>query len=59
MLFDEKMGGTMHLALGAGYPESGSKAVSSLHWDMLKEMRDGGKVYADGELFYENGLFVI
>jgi aminopeptidase len=59
MLFDEKIGGTMHLALGAGYPESGSKSVSAIHWDILKDMKDGGKVYADGELFYENGTFLI
>ncbi|MHC1604638.1 MAG: aminopeptidase [Candidatus Methanofastidiosia archaeon] len=59
MLFDEKMGGTMHLALGAGYPETGSKNVSSIHWDMLKDMKDGGKIYADGELFYENGSFLL
>jgi aminopeptidase len=59
MLFDEKIGGTMHLALGAGYPESGSTNVSAIHWDILKDMKDGGRVYADGELFYENGKFLI
>jgi aminopeptidase len=59
MLFDEKMGGTIHMALGAGYPETGSKNKSAIHWDMLCDMRDGGKIFADGELFYESGKFVI
>ncbi|MEA1994404.1 MAG: aminopeptidase [Euryarchaeota archaeon] len=59
MLFDEKMGGTMHLALGRSIPESGGKNQSSIHWDLLKDMKKGGKIYADGELFYENGKFLI
>lgn len=58
MLFDEKIGGTIHLAVGYGIPESGSKSTSSLHWDMLCDMRDGGEIYADGELFYKNGKFI-
>ncbi|MFH1940719.1 MAG: aminopeptidase [bacterium] len=58
MLFDEKMGGTVHLAMGRGYPESGSKNVSAVHWDMLKNMRDDGKIFADGKLIYENGSFL-
>jgi aminopeptidase len=58
MLFDEKMSGTIHLALGMGVPGSGSKNVSSLHWDMLKDMRDGGEIYADGMLVYRNGQFL-
>jgi len=58
MLFDEKMGGTIHLALGMGVPGSGSKNVSSLHWDMLKDMRDGGEIHADGMLIYRNGRFL-
>jgi aminopeptidase len=57
MLLDEKMWGTIHLALGAGYPETGSKNKSALHWDMLCDMRDGGKIVVDGELFYEAGEF--
>jgi aminopeptidase len=52
MLFDEKMGGTIHLALGLGIPSSGSKNISALHWDMLKDMRDGGEIHADGVLIY-------
>lgn len=58
MLFDEKIGGTVHLALGAGYPESGSVNKSALHWDMLCDMRQGGEAYADGELFYKDGKFL-
>ncbi len=58
MLFDEKMGGTIHLAVGAGYPESGSKNVSGIHWDMLCDMSDA-EITADGELFYKNGKPVI
>lgn len=59
MLFDEKMGGTIHVALGRGIPETGSENRSAIHWDMLKDMKKGGKIYADGELFYENGTFLI
>jgi aminopeptidase len=59
ILFDEKMGDTIHLALGAGYPETGSKNQSAIHWDMLCDMRDGGKITVDGELFYESGEFKI
>lgn len=59
MLFDEKMGGTIHLALGRGYPESGSKNMSAIHWDLLTDMKDGGKITIDGELFYESGQFKI
>lgn len=58
MLFDEKIGGTVHAALGAAYPSTNAKNESSIHWDMLCDMRDGGKIYADGELFYENGKFL-
>ncbi|WP_125153849.1 aminopeptidase [Clostridium rectalis] len=57
MLFDEKIGGTIHMALGDSMPEAGGKNKSSLHWDMLCDMRQNGKIYADGELFYENGKF--
>ncbi len=59
MLFDEKMGGHVHVALGAGLPPSGSKNISAIHWDMLKDMREGGEIYADGELVYKNGAFQI
>jgi len=56
-LFDEKIGGTIHIALGSGYPESGSKNKSSLHWDMMCDLRKDGEVYADNELIYKNGKF--
>ncbi|HAF06873.1 MAG: Aminopeptidase [candidate division TA06 bacterium 32_111] len=59
MLFDEKIGGTVHLALGNGFKEAGSKNFSSLHWDILCDMRDFGEIYADGKLFYKNGKFLI
>src|SRR5690554_1693316 len=58
MLFDEKIGGTVHLALGAAYPESGGKNQSGIHWDMLCDMRDGGEIYVDGEVTYRDGKFL-
>jgi aminopeptidase len=58
MLFDEKMGGTVHVAIGRGLPETGSNNVSTIHWDMLKDMKTGGEIYADGELIYQNGQFL-
>ena len=58
MLFDEKMGKTVHLAIGKGIPMSGSKNESAIHWDMLKDMSDGGAIYADGTLIYRDGSFI-
>lgn len=58
MLFDEKIGGTIHMAIGDSMEEAGGKNKSSIHWDMLCNMRNGGKIFADGELFYENGEFI-
>jgi len=64
-LFDEKIGGTFHAAVGAGYPESGSQNESALHWDMVCDMRavggragTGGTITADGEVFYKDGRFL-
>ncbi len=57
ILFDEKIGGTIHMALGAAYPQSGGKNKSSIHWDMVRDMRKG-RIYGDGELIYENGRFL-
>jgi aminopeptidase len=54
MLFDEKIGGTIHFAVGAGYPETGSKNDSGIHWDMLCDMHES-EIIVDGELFYQNG----
>jgi aminopeptidase len=59
MLFDEKMGGTIHMALGDSYPETGGLNKSAIHWDLLKNMKKGGEIYADGKLFYKNGKFLI
>lgn len=59
MLFDEKMGGTIHLAVGAGYPETGSSNISGIHWDMLCDLRKGGEIYGDGKLIYREGKFLI
>lgn len=59
MLFDEKMGGTIHIALGNSYPESGGLNKSAIHWDILKDIKKDGEIYADGKLFYKNGKFLI
>lgn len=59
ILFDEKIGGSIHMAVGASYPETGGKNVSGLHWDLIKNMKNGGKIYADDVLIYENGKFII
>jgi len=57
-LFDEKIGGTVHLALGASYPESGGQIQSALHWDLVCDLRQGSEVLADGEVVYRDGRFV-
>ncbi|HKY12886.1 MAG TPA: aminopeptidase [Gaiellaceae bacterium] len=54
-LFDEKMYGTIHLAIGAGLPTIGGKNQSSVHWDMVKDLRNGGRIECDGEVVQENG----
>ena len=59
ILFDEKISGSFHVAVGAGYPETGSKNESAIHWDMICDLRDGGQIWVDEELLYENGKFVI
>ncbi|MCJ7699591.1 aminopeptidase [Candidatus Bathyarchaeota archaeon] len=59
MLFDEKIGGTIHIALGTSFPETGGLNESAVHWDILKDMKKDGEIYADGKLFYKNGKFVI
>ncbi len=58
ILFDEKIGGSFHMAFGAGYPETGSKNKSAIHWDMICDMRTDSEILVDGELFYKNGQFV-
>ena len=56
-LFDEKIGGTVHLAVGASYPETGGCNKSGLHWDMVCDMRQGGCITADDEVIYQDGKF--
>jgi aminopeptidase len=58
ILFDEKIGGTVHMAVGAGYPETGASNRSALHWDMVCDLRGGGEIFADGELIYSGGRFL-
>jgi aminopeptidase len=58
-LFDEKIDGTMHLALGNGLPEVGGTNVSQIHWDIVKDLHDGGRIELDGELVQENGTWRI
>jgi len=58
ILFDEKIGGTFHMALGAGYPETGSHNKSAIHWDMICDLRTDSEILVDGELFYKDGQFV-
>ena len=58
ILFDEKIGGTMHMALGRAYPQTGGKNDSAIHWDLICDLREG-EVHADGELCYRQGKFVI
>jgi aminopeptidase len=58
VLFDEKLGGTVHLAIGRSYAETGGKNESSVHTDLVCDLRDGGELYADGELIQENGRFL-
>jgi aminopeptidase len=59
ILFDEKIGGTVHMAIGMGYPETGSKNRSAVHWDMICDMRTDSTIHVDGELFYQNGAFTV
>ena len=57
-LFDEKIGGTFHMAVGSGYPETGNQNESGLHWDMVCDLRSGGTVTVDGEVISRDGRFV-
>lgn len=59
MLFDEKIGGTVHLAVGRSIPRTLAKNKSAIHWDMLCDMKDGGEIYADGKLIYKGGKFLL
>ena len=57
ILFDEKIGGTVHLALGRSYPETRGRNKSALHWDLICDLREDGRLSADGETVLENGRF--
>ncbi|OGM38634.1 hypothetical protein A3F01_02680, partial [Candidatus Woesebacteria bacterium RIFCSPHIGHO2_12_FULL_38_11] len=59
ILFDEKIGGSIHIALGSGYKETGSKNVSALHWDMIKDLRRGGELWFDDKLVQRNGKWLV
>jgi aminopeptidase len=59
ILFDEKIGGTIHLALGKSYEEAGGKNKSAIHWDMIKDLRKGGELFVDGKCIQKNGKFRI
>jgi aminopeptidase len=59
ILLDEKMGGTVHMALGLGYPETGSQNTSAIHWDMICDLRQGGEVTADGDVVLRDGEYRI
>lgn len=59
ILFDEKIGGTIHMAVGQAYIQTGGKNKSPIHWDMICDMRDGGEIYADDKLIYKDGQFLI
>ncbi len=58
ILFDEKIGGTIHLALGSSYPETGAKNKSGLHWDMIKDLRKGGELWIDNKCIQKDGRFL-
>jgi aminopeptidase len=58
ILFDEKIGGTVHMAIGQSYLQAGGKNQSNIHWDMIADMTNNGQIFADEELIYENGKFI-
>ncbi len=58
-LFDEKIGGTFHMAVGSSYPETGGVNTSSIHWDLVCDLRSGGEIYADNKLIHKDGQWVI
>ena len=59
ILLDEKIGGTMHMALGAGYPETGNSNTSAIHWDMICDLRAGGQATLDGEVVLKDGAYTV
>jgi aminopeptidase len=59
ILFDEKIGGTVHFALGQSYPETGGVNASALHWDLIVDSRSGGRIWADGRLVMDDGEWLV
>jgi aminopeptidase len=59
ILYDEKIGGTIHMAIGSGFPEIGGKNESVVHWDFICDMREDSEILVDGDLFYKNGQFQV
>jgi aminopeptidase len=59
ILLDEKIGGTVHIALGRAYPECGGTNQSAIHWDIVKDTRREGAVYVDGRLVLKDGVFLM
>ena len=59
ILYDEKIGGTVHLALGQSYPETGGTNESALHWDLIVDLRRGGRITADGRVVMEDGRWLV
>ena len=59
ILLDEKIGGTIHLAIGASYPQTGGTNDSAVHWDMVCDLRQGGTITVDGEVLQRDGKFVV
>ncbi len=59
ILYDEKIGGTIHIALGRAYKECGGVNQSALHWDIIKDLRQEGAIYLDGRKVFENGRFLV
>ncbi len=59
ILIDEKIGGTVHMALGRAYPKCGGKNQSAIHWDIVKDTRKEGQIFLDGELIFENGKVLL
>ncbi len=59
IFYDEKIGGTVHIALGRAYPEVGGTNQSAIHWDLIKDTRQEGSIYLDGRLIFQNGKILL
>lgn len=59
ILFDEKIGGSFHMAVGQAYYQTGGKNTSPIHWDMISDLKKDGEIWADGELIYKKGKFLL